>query len=81
LAQIENDYQLDITHERLKGAYKALQSYGTVSNPDPNCIDSILFTIVKLQQEMIEYLTHQIATFQRVASEPAAETQMKAASG
>ena len=77
MGEIENDYQLEITHERLKGAYKALDVYGTVSNPDPNCIDSILFTIINLQQEMIEYLTHKVAQLEKAITESAEEMGIK----
>ncbi len=54
MAKIENDRQLGITRERLKGAYRALELSG--ADTDHSCIESILFAIISLQEQMIEYL-------------------------
>ncbi len=66
MAKLENDHQLEITRKRLESAFKTLKSCGT-EDPDYAYIQSILFMVVNLQREIIEYLDHKIDQ-QKIAS-------------
>ncbi|MCH8292614.1 hypothetical protein IH992_16090 [Candidatus Poribacteria bacterium] len=64
--KVKNDHQLGITRERLEGAFRALDSCGA-EEVDESVVQSILFTIINLQREIIEYLDHKIDQ-QKIAS-------------
>ncbi len=66
LGKVKNDHQLGITRERLEGAFKSLDSCGE-EGVDESVVQSILFTIINLQREIIEYLDHKIDQ-QKIAS-------------
>ena len=67
MGKIQNDHQLNITRERLEGAFKMLKSCGT-QDVDYAYVQSILFMIVKLQREIIEYLDDKIKQHSQIAS-------------
>ncbi len=65
--KIADDFELQVTRERLEGAFKMLKSCGT-QDVDYAYVQSILFMIVKLQREIIEYLDDKINQQSQVAS-------------
>ena len=65
--KIADDFELQVTRERLEGAFKMLKSCGT-QDVDYAYVQSVLFMIVKLQREMIEYLDGKIDQQSQIAS-------------
>ena len=67
ITKIADDFELRVTRERLDGAFKALNSCGT-EDVDYAIVQSILFTIVNLQREIIEYLDFKIGHQSQITS-------------
>ena len=65
--KIADDFELQVTRERLEGAFKMLKSCGT-QDVDYAYVQSILFMVVKFQREIIEYLDDKIVQHSQVAS-------------
>ena len=64
--KIADDFELQVTRERLEGAFRALEL--SKDDTDYSCIESILFTIITLQREIIEYLDYQLNHQSQIAS-------------
>lgn len=65
--KIADNFEFQVTRERLEGAFKMLKSCGT-QDVDYAYVQSILFMIVKLQREIIEYLDDKINQHSQIAS-------------
>jgi len=77
MGKIENDHQLQISHEAVQGLRRALGHAQRIPQPEirEDCSDSLQIWINRIEQEIEEYLV------QKTVSASAEKTPFKAASG